>query len=482
MPVIGPRFWVRGVEPLAVRSAPAAQRRDFWAQVTVWVLEAKDEELRAGLDRDGNPMAALAEITRKRRRSAMGPADPNAPPLTPAYGLSRTRSLFSAQPTAAANGVVCWWTYDSHTGDAWGEILKYHRDGTERLPVRNVFGLAPQSLATVKQRAADWWRVYQAGLAAPPAYDTGWGRATALPGTGPRTAAELVRSETATPGRRQVTIGNHTYTMQGGLGLKLPPRLPPSFGSALPKPVKPPKPRAAPKPQPAYRPIPVAKYKIEAGPGVEEEVRRIFGSSATVEDVAQLSGALHKSKIRITKAWAGNGIEMEIEHPWVKQMHREVLRDYNGKTYIHNTIFKEKNPGQHTGLGAEMIKRQAEAAKKFGVDHAETDAAKGPGWNGYYTWARTGYNKTIEPEIRAKLADPSKWAWRDHKGNTGVLPPESRAPQTIADLMKTPEGRGWWNHHGEYTEGMVFDFKPGSRSLTTLEDYLTETRPVQAGP
>ena len=241
--VLGPRFWIRGsgVEPPGVRSAPTAQRKAFWTAVSGFVIEAKDAELKAGLDRDGNAMVELSEYTIKHRKSAMGPADPDAPPLTPAYGLSRTRSLFTAQAMSNATGVVCWWTYDRHTGDSWGEILKYHRDGTARLPVRNVFGLSNVSLARIKEQARLWWLGYQQGepersggersnKPGPIKFQsTGWGRATPAAGSGP-SPLEL------RGGKIQVTLGNHVYTMQGGLGLKLPKQPPPAFASKVPKP------------------------------------------------------------------------------------------------------------------------------------------------------------------------------------------------------------------------------------------------------
>lgn len=102
MAVIGPRFTLKGFEPDSVRAAPTPQRRAFWQAASAFVAEAKEKELLLGLDRFGNPMAALSQYTIEHRHSAMGPADPFGAPLQPAHGLSRTRSLFVAQPTAAA--------------------------------------------------------------------------------------------------------------------------------------------------------------------------------------------------------------------------------------------------------------------------------------------------------------------------------------------------------------------------------------------
>jgi hypothetical protein len=162
--VIGPSFNVKGIEPSGVKTAPLADRQAFWTAVAGFVAEAKMAELRAGLDKDGNPFAPLKPRTMKYRRSAMWwVADPDAPPLQPAYDMSRTRSLFMVETMPGADGLACYWAYDSHTGDSWGKILDYHRQGAGHLPVRDVFGLSPQSLGFVKQRASAWWRGYIAG-------------------------------------------------------------------------------------------------------------------------------------------------------------------------------------------------------------------------------------------------------------------------------------------------------------------------------
>jgi hypothetical protein len=163
MPAIGPSFKISNIEPWSVNKAPKADRIAFWTAVSIFVIEAKEEELIQGIDRYGNPMAALAESTIKHRKSEMGVADPDAPPLQPAHGLSRTRSLFRAEPNVGARGVICWWTYDDISGDSWGEMLAIHRAGGPNLPPRDVIGLSPLMLFEVKSRAEDWWQAYQLG-------------------------------------------------------------------------------------------------------------------------------------------------------------------------------------------------------------------------------------------------------------------------------------------------------------------------------
>jgi hypothetical protein len=226
--VIGPRFAIQDIEPPEVRRAPRPQRHAYWTAVAGFVVEAKDSELRRGLDRFGNPMAALSEYTIAHRTSAMGPADPNAPPLQPAHGLSRTRSLFTSEPNSSANGVVCWWAYDAVSGASWGKILAYHRDGNKHLPKRDVIGLAPESLAIVAKRAVAWWRAYELGLIEA----AGERGKPAAPGPKPRPepkprfTVETVpayqpkhpeRAIPKNPSRvSQLKVNGHVYTLQTG--------------------------------------------------------------------------------------------------------------------------------------------------------------------------------------------------------------------------------------------------------------------------
>lgn len=159
-------FDVRGIEPandplwsLAGDSA----RRDFWRAVVLFVKDVKDDELAAGLDRRGRPLRPIAESTRRNRVSAMGPADPAAPPLMPAYAVSRTRLWFTGK--AFVDHATFGWR------NGWGRVLAAHRSGKgpkgRKRPKRDVIGISPASLAKVKRLATAWWKQQTAGKAVP---------------------------------------------------------------------------------------------------------------------------------------------------------------------------------------------------------------------------------------------------------------------------------------------------------------------------
>jgi hypothetical protein len=144
---------------------PAPARKALLRAAVAWVLELKDAELAKGLDKDGTPMARLKQSTIDRRMSAMGEADPDAPPLEPAYERSRTRSLLAGR--AHADHALFFWRYDAVTGAPWGEVLGYHRAGAGPLPVRDVIGASAAIKAEVRTRARKWLHAYASTGKAP---------------------------------------------------------------------------------------------------------------------------------------------------------------------------------------------------------------------------------------------------------------------------------------------------------------------------
>jgi hypothetical protein len=79
--------------------APETVKREVRRWIVLYGLRAKDEDLAAGLDREGRALTPVTQATRENRVSAMGPADPNAPALMPAYAVSRTRLLLEGEPS-----------------------------------------------------------------------------------------------------------------------------------------------------------------------------------------------------------------------------------------------------------------------------------------------------------------------------------------------------------------------------------------------
>lgn len=206
----------------AWRTASLSLRLEARREAVRLGLEVKDAELAAGLDRSGRPLAAISQRTRENRRSAMGTADPNAPPLTPAYGLSRTRSLLDAR--IEGDSILFFWRVDPVTGQHWGRTLGYHRDGKGRLPVRDVIGLSAQSKAIWQARMAAWWTARKFGPV------TSSPRRPAGPPPGAMTYSFVEKYRPKNPSnaipennRRvgQIAIEGHHYTLANGSAASL---------------------------------------------------------------------------------------------------------------------------------------------------------------------------------------------------------------------------------------------------------------------
>lgn len=134
--------------------APGWVKVRFFEALVQVVLSEKDAELDAGLDRHGRKLQPLKLSTILHRHSAMGRADPLAPPLMPAHAMSRTRAWLTGKvegdPDSGYRAVFGW-------RQQWGTILGYHARGAGHLPVRDVIGLAPATMARIKARALNWW-------------------------------------------------------------------------------------------------------------------------------------------------------------------------------------------------------------------------------------------------------------------------------------------------------------------------------------
>lgn len=139
--------------------------REFWRVVVTLVKERNEYDRARGLDRFGHKLPGISRYTRAHRRSAMGQADPNAPPLTPADAASRTVAWFDGR--AFPDHAEFFWR------KGWGKILGYHQRGAynhwskRNLPIRDVIGISPKSLRWVQKNAALWWENRRKALAQP---------------------------------------------------------------------------------------------------------------------------------------------------------------------------------------------------------------------------------------------------------------------------------------------------------------------------
>lgn len=169
------RFYISGIAPADVRRRPAHERVLFWRLATKWALVRKDWELSMGYNARGKKMPPVKPATAARRRSEMGPADPKAPYLMPAYGKSRTRALLTGW--AEKDRAVLTWLWDPASKDEWSQILEYHR---RRGWQYDVIGLSPKGVAWVAAKAAAEWRAMVGGASTLPMTSSSVGRSGVL--------------------------------------------------------------------------------------------------------------------------------------------------------------------------------------------------------------------------------------------------------------------------------------------------------------
>ena len=446
--IIGPRFIVRGIDPPDVRLAPTPARRAFWAAASQFVAQAKEAELKAGLDRFGNPMAALAKRTVENRHSEMGPADPFAPPLQPAHGLSRTRSLFSTQPTAALDGVTCWWAYDALTGESWGEMLAKHRAGGVHLPRRDVIGLSLQSLADVRAKAAAWWVAFVRTSGAEPIPTP---VPELLPTPTPKFLIERVpkyepkHPENAIPKspRRisQIKVNGHIYTMQSGSAAQvrrmvanksfsgwgrvtpLPDSGPTGWRANLPAGTK-----GLQYLKPSDTATPIApKLTVLGKPAELRSALKQAAPGVRVSQLPALVGASGEAKVQALAMTRG-GVYVKA-----------VARDYEARIHIKDQVVKITQldvppERQAKGIGGGIMRSIIRAAQKAGMKELLLTAGRSDDEIGYLVWPKLGFDGPIPAAIVAKL------------------PKSLRGARTILDLYKTAAGRAWWEQHGVTVE------------------------------
>ncbi len=227
---------------------------------------------------------------------------------------------------------------------------------------------------------------------------------------------------------------------------------------------KPGAPQPAKIPAPAKMPEPVAQRTVKLiSPKLMAPVHERLGTGHLNEHhFADMTGA-DEGKVQVTPSVHdrhGPIAAMNINHP-VYTANRYLHKDDDGNLVMHNADFYVNKGQTGTGVGTKLFSRQVENLRKHGVDRIETTAARGDrgapnSANGYWTWARLGYDGPIPKNVRFDR-----------------LPEEFRGAKTVQELMHMPGGAAAWKQHGD-TFQATFDLKEGSRNLEILNEYRAE--------
>jgi GNAT superfamily N-acetyltransferase len=179
-----------------------------------------------------------------------------------------------------------------------------------------------------------------------------------------------------------------------------------------------------------------------------ESIRALTNGRLGKEDIADLAGALPGSEVTI---------EPEVDYVGGKSkigatlyVRAKIMKD--GKQIghlsrsidtkfgvIYNIGFRLDDEYQGQGIGTKAFALQVESAVKHGFEEIHATCERGDGWNGYYTWARLGFDGRFIGE-------------------------------SVHDLMMK-HGREWWKENGRTFHG-TFDLSEGSISRRVFDGYM----------
>jgi SPP1 gp7 family putative phage head morphogenesis protein len=191
--------------------------------------------------------------------------------------------------------------------------------------------------------------------------------------------------------------------------------------------------------------------------GAGEILEKVLGRKLTPNEVGGLVGGFDGAKVRAFNTPIG--LAFEIDHPLIQVQRRILSIDEDGELFMHNVLFRTTRTAPK-GMGTKAFATQVHHAEKFGISYIDTEAAGDfksshdkKGWNGYYTWARLGYNAPL---------DEADWE---------KFPLTYRGLPDLHSLFQQENGPLVWKYHGS-GRPMVFDLDRESTSWRLLQKYL----------
>jgi len=200
------------------------------------------------------------------------------------------------------------------------------------------------------------------------------------------------------------------------------------------------------------------KIQVHYEEGALEFAWQLFGQIFNDEDLAYLAGALDGATVNVNVSRQKNWLYLSVVDPSRFEVYETSIR-YDAKGELYGYIHEVRTAiGQRgKGLGARAFLRQVNGAKALGLKRFELWAA---GYlfdgsrNGYYTWARFGFDATLTSEQKNLLV--------------ASLIGSETVNQVIAN-----GGKDWWKRYGSDV-GMIFDLNDESAMMRTFKQYCDE--------
>jgi hypothetical protein len=212
----------------------------------------------------------------------------------------------------------------------------------------------------------------------------------------------------------------------------------------------------------------VAPAKVQVDAAAQQKLTEWFDKELSNSEIAGLAGAPPGTVVKMNLANSVTGkpfVEGDSSEPNVRLRvagggvfaERNIQKPYPGlPVTIENSFLSVEASQQGNGIGTKMFVTEVDQAAALGVSKITTDAAQGMGFNGYYTWARLGYDKPLHSYSRKP-----EWA-PDVSSMIDLM--------AIPATADHPSGASWWKANGREWSA-TFDLTPGSRSLQILHAY-----------
>lgn len=126
------------------------------------------------------------------------------------------------------------------------------------------------------------------------------------------------------------------------------------------------------------------------------EVMAVFGLAGLATEEARRQDPQDETRVRLTKN--GNTLNVDIGHTYISPLNN--ILSFGGETPDLKLYKWFKRDGAPPGLGLRLFGAVREAAVRMGITSIEADAigdpVEGAMENGYYTWARFGFDAPLE--------------------------------------------------------------------------------------
>ena len=191
--------------------------------------------------------------------------------------------------------------------------------------------------------------------------------------------------------------------------------------------------------------------------GAREFARQLFGYQPAEADLARLAGALPGATVKVAVRRQKGWLYLTVSDARFERYETSIRQDADGSlfAYLHHIYAATGQRGK--GYGVRAFLRQVNSARRLGLTRFELHAAGYSGSsdeNGYYVWARFGFEAPLRVTEQARLPKPLQGA------------------TTLNQLIQRG-GQPWWKLFGS-ARSMRFDLADGSTMLAVFRAYLQE--------